>query len=71
MLWSYGLMVCSLLTLSVHVGAELPLWVGLILMLCMSHTTNRALQRVKLGNALEIRNRIILKFYPGLPQSWH
>ena len=35
----------------------------------MSRATNRALQCIKLINALEIRNRIILKFYPGLLQK--
>ena len=28
---------------------------------------NLALQRVELGDALEIRDRIIFDFYPGLP----
>ena len=29
-----------------------------------------ALSRVKLGNALEIRDRIIFDFYPGLPHIY-
>ena len=32
---------------------------------------SRELQRVKLGDALEIRNGIMLEFYPGLEESWH
>ena len=44
--------------------------VGLKRALCMSPATSRALQRA--SHSLEIRNRIILEFYPGLPQSqWH
>ena len=29
-----------------------------------------ALQRVELGDALEIRDGIIFDFYPGLPHMW-
>ena len=40
-----------------------------IYIVCMNPTLSgsTALQRVKLGNALEIRNRIIFDFYSGLP----
>ena len=49
------------------------IWYSYIYVLCMSPTLNGSsvLQRFECGNVVEIRNRIMFDFYPGLPHISH
>ena len=83
--WKSNIILVHILTILLHskcCGAELPLWAGLIratrliresciFAACKSPTFNRsfALQRFECSIEVELRNRIMFDFYPGLPHN--